>query len=139
MSTNLVSIDAEKRYRAENQLELLKLFVEARRQTTLSIGISSIAVISLSSLIKNSDYLKFAVAALLILNLIILWYDVFLIKKSIKNAYLELKKVLGKDGQKLDVLNAKVGWLHKYFTEISTILFTGIILFFIYLLLWTHA
>lgn len=130
-----MSNDQENLYkRVEAQLSLVENLTRSRHQTTVEIGISSIGIIGVSTLIQPSFYLKILIISLLLLCLIILWFDVFTTRKALQNSQNIIYKLLGEDfkNEAENIANKAPKWMI-YFPEIASIFFTIIVVLIILL------
>lgn len=125
--------------RLNAQLELIKENVQAKHQTTINLAISSIALLALSSLLDFTLGLKIGIGAILIFNLVIFWHDIYVTRGAVSSSLSTITSILGSDfEEKMKKIDSAQKKYLKYPTELSGIIFTIIVIYFLILVIFSH-
>jgi len=119
------------------QLELIKANLHARHQSIVTISINGIALISIAGFfIKKGTVLTVIIVSLLVMVLLIVWFDLLEVRTAIKKSQRKLEDILGEPFiSEMKELNNKNSWLAGNFPEIVAFIFSVIIVLMIYLVL----
>ena len=129
----------EKRMQTEMQLDLLKTYIENRRQTVINVGVGSIAMIALSAnFITPNTMLKTGITMLVCFLLFTFWYDAYIHRLAMEKSQNLLNQILGEqfagDAEKI---KNRSSWFAQNYTEIIVTIFTIIVIYFLILLFAT--
>lgn len=125
--------------RVNNQMALVKEYIQAKHYAGITIAVNCIALIALASLLGLGFDTALGITILLLLSLTILWDEITTYnraqQKSEEKIFQIMEEMSPGSKKKLEEKIGIVPWYKKFFLETAGVIFSAVLIYFVILLL----